>query len=67
MITHVTSSSPMITHVTHEIYTHTHTKLITEFIYLHGTFCCDADMLDVGTETVNHNYYFKVQEGIAPL
>jgi hypothetical protein len=57
----------MIMHVTHEIYTHAHTKLITEFISLSGTSCCDADMLDAGTETVNHNYYFKVREGTALL
>jgi len=55
----------MIMYATHEIYTHT--KLITEFISLSGTACCDADMLDGGTETVNHNYYFKVHEGIALL
>jgi len=51
--------------MSHMKFTHAHTKLITEFIYLCGTSCCDADKLDVGTETVNHNYYFKAQEGIA--
>jgi len=56
----------MIMYATHEIYTH-HTKLITEFISLSGAVCCDADMLDGGTETVSHNYCFKVHEGIALL
>jgi hypothetical protein len=55
----------MIMYVTHQIYTYM--QLLTGFVTLSGTSYCDADMLGVGTDTVNHNYYFKVHEGIAPM